>query len=225
VKVFVACLLCLPLLLTSCKSNRPVPPEGAAHIRMWTPNPLPVLHDEGITYTKVRDELFDGQDLTKISISLLVREGVTRQNLEALLWKYFREADARRGFKFRPRASDIEIAAYGSEDHLAAESGQWLALLYKTPADSVPRLRVDSVQVAQFDVAPTERFGVNEAQRRVIFRKLMQDQYPDMQPVVNLKPTVDSLVQKFKLSQANLDSIAAEGLAKHWAFPPMQGNR
>ncbi len=225
VRFVLASLLAFVLLLSSCKTNRPTVPEGSAHVRMNSPNPLPVLIDHGVTYTKVRDEVFDRKHMTKIFVALILQSGVTKPNVEALLRKYYREAEARRGFHFRPRASDIEVTAYASPEHASSEMGQWLAMLHKYPEDSTPQLQFDDVQFAQIAVAPVERFELSDTQRRIVFRKLMQDAHPDMRPVTDVKQTVDSLVQVHQLVQADLDSIAAEGQRKHWAYPPMDENR
>jgi hypothetical protein len=211
------------LLFCSCKTDRPVPPEGSAHVRMNTPNPLPLLSDFGLSYYKVRDEVFDRHHMTKIFVTLVLTDGVTKPAVESVLRKYYRAADARRGFKFRPRASDIEITAYATPEHAASEMDQWLAILYKGPADSTPHLQWDDVQWAQFSVPRSDRFGLSDAQRRIVFRKLMQDKFPELHPLGEFS-AVDSLVAVHHLSRADLDSIAAEGEQKHWAYPPMQVN-
>jgi len=222
VKFVLAMLLAFGLLLVSCKTNRPVPPEGSEHIRMWTPNPLPLLHDDGVAYYKVKDDLFDRKHMTRISIALIVQSGITKPNIEALLGKYFRDAAARKGFYWRPRADHIDVSAFVSPEHMASDMGQWLAMEFKTPADSVPQWQFDDVQFAQIGVAPVDRFGLTDAQRRVVFRKLIEDAHsqPPLMPI----PEADSLLQAHHLSRADLDSVSAEGLAKHWAFPTMQVN-
>ena len=190
---------------------------------MMKPNPLPLLHDDGVAYYKVKDDVFDRQHMTRLSIALIVQSGITRQNLEALLSKYFREAEARRGFYWRKKASDIDVSAYASPEHMASEMGQWLATVTKTPADSVPKWQFDDVQMAEVGVPAVQRFGLSDAERRIVYRKLMRNKFSipsTMAPVAE----ADSLLKLHPVSDADLDSIAAEGMAKHWAYPPMQIN-
>ena len=224
-KIVLVCLLPLLLCFCSCQSNRTTAPAGSAGARLMNDDkPAPVQTEFGVTYRKVRDDLFDRKHMTRISIVLIVQDGITRTGVESLLWKYFREADARRGFKFRPRASQIDVSAYVSEDHFNSDMRQWLAIVWKFPTDSTPQEQFDEVQLAQVGVAPAERFGLSDSLRRLLFRRLIQQRTPYVEPLREMK-TADSLLKTGIYPQAVLDSISAEGQAKHWAWPPAQINR
>lgn len=195
-------------------------PEGGAYSRMMShEQPLPDLKAEGVTYKQLDEVVFDRAHMTKITTSLLIEDGITKPNIEALLRKLYRRTAARSDFQYHPHPTDIVICAYLTREHFASGVGQWVAMLEKTPKESEAVVRFDDVQFDVLHEPPVERFGLSDGQRRSVFRDVMLERSLRQGVTGDTLQRRDSIAHHYEISRADLDSLVSEGLRKHWAFP------
>jgi hypothetical protein len=216
------CLLICSLCFISCKPGRSRVPEGKAFSRMMAhEEPQPDLREEGVTYKQLDEDVFDRGHMTKVTTSLLLEDGITKPNIEALLRKLYRKTAARSDFQYHPHPTDVAIFAYLTREHAESGMGQWVAMLEKTPQESEPVIRFDDVQLDLLHEPPVMRFGLSDEQRRAIFRDVTQER--DIAQGGTRDTTVwrDSISRRYKISRLDLDSLVAEGMQKHWAMAVM----
>lgn len=200
-----------------------------------------------LTYQEWKEETHDTPLNTYVRMEIVVSGNITREGLDALLRRLFRQIRERKDFRYHDQPG-VQIAAYASVAHAESGAGLWIALLNANYADTYPEVSFSENQLDLLGHMPETQFGFTEQQRMTIFyesveaedrswREAMQ-RYPDLGPSSSseefrrqlLKQADEQdrllgiyekrLASKYNLSREQLDEIGYEGANKSWPMPP-----
>jgi hypothetical protein len=198
-----------------------------------------------LTYQVWKEETHDTPLHTYVIMEILVSGDITRERLDALLRRLFRQIRERKDFEYHDQPG-VQVAAYTSVGR--AESALWIALLDADSTDIYPEVSFSESQLDLLKQAPETRLGFTEEQRMAVFYEIVkaEDQswkeamqrYPDLGPGSSsedfrrqlLKQANEQdrlleiyekrLASKYNLSREQLDEIGYEGANKSWPMPP-----
>ena len=200
-----------------------------------------------LTYQVWKEETHDTLLNTYVRMEIVVFGTITREGLDVLLRRLFRQIRERKGFRYHDQPG-VQIAAYASVAHAESGAGLWIALLNADYADTYPEVSFSENQLDLLDHTSETQFGLTEQQRMTIFYESVkaEDQswqeamqkYPDLgssssserirQRLLKqvdehyrlLKIYEQRLADKYSLTREQLDEIGREGVNKSWPMPP-----
>lgn len=125
------------------------------------------------TYAVVREEVYDVPLKTQIVQQIVVSGVPTETELRAEIFKRYRSAKARRGFRYHNPATNIYIYIYGTKEQARAEGIRWIGMLAISKGDKgEPRVLIDEGRLAVLSQKPEDRFGLSEQKRKRVFREI-----------------------------------------------------
>lgn len=126
-----------------------------------------------LTYVVVKEEVYDAPIKTQI-VQHIVVSGVPREaELRAEIFKLYRSAKARRGFRYHNPATNIYLYVYGTKEQARAQGIRWIGMIAMGPLDKVePRVAVDEGRLAALSQKPEDRFSLSEQKRKRAFREV-----------------------------------------------------
>jgi len=211
------------------------------------PNTQKSEQTDPLTYQEWNEETHDTPLNTYVHMEIVVSGNVTREGLDALLRRLFRQIRERKDFKYHDKPG-VQIGAYTSVGQAESGAGLWIALLNANYADTYPEVSFSENQLDLLGHMPETRLGFTEQQRMTIFyesvkaedrswKEAMQ-RYPDLGPSSSseefrrqslkqvdehyrlLEIYEQRLADKYSLTREQLDEIGGEGVNKSWPMPP-----
>jgi len=139
-------------------------------------NPPPVEKHEivKLNYTVLSENIHDVPIKTQVELNILVSGDISDTGLRKLLNELYSSIKARTGFQYHTSPTNIYIYAFTSKDRYESASGQWIAMLQKSPGDLKPTISINQHQIAQLGKKPEKRFGLSEEERKKIWKEIIQ---------------------------------------------------
>jgi len=200
-----------------------------------------------LTYQVWKEETHDTPLHTYVRMEIVVSGNITREGLDALLRRLFRQIRERKDFEYHDQPG-VQIGAYTSAGRAESGAGLWIALLDADSTDTYPEVSFSESQLDLLRQAPETRLGFTEEQRMAIFYEIVKaedrswkeamQRYPDLGPgssseefrrqLLEQADEQDRLLEiyekrlasKYNLSREQLDEIGYEGANKSWPMPP-----
>lgn len=127
------------------------------------------------TYRVVDTDKYDAPVKTQLTIEAVVSGRLTKEGLEALLDKLYREASGRRDFRYHGgRPTHVFIYLYTSDAHYKSGWGQWIAMLDRVGEDAEVQTRVRTELLSQIGAPPQVKLGLTEEKRKEVYRLLVE---------------------------------------------------
>lgn len=121
-----------------------------------------------------KQDKYDAPIKTQLTIEAVVSGEITEQSLKNLLQELYSKANATRGFKYHGgKPTHIFIYLHPTKAHAEAGMGQWLAMLSKVGDGAPIETKVRTERVESLRVAPEEKFGLTEGERKEIFKAIV----------------------------------------------------
>ncbi|NZA28657.1 hypothetical protein H0E84_19975 [Luteimonas sp. SJ-92] len=194
------------------------------------------LPESGITYLVIDEKVSDTPIKTQIEQQIVVSSVPTRAGLEDEIFRRYRSARARRGFRHHNVATNIYIYVYGTKEQANAGQGLWIGMIAMGPLDKEePRVLISEERLAALSHVPEERFGLSEEERKKVFREsaAAEDRATreamarvpgsqimkqiDMERELEEKYK-NELVRKYDLTNEQLQEIVVEAAMKGWPY-------
>lgn len=207
-----------------------------------------------LEYEIVSDTLYDNSIKAQVNQSiLLLSDTLDSLSVCDVLLFQFSNLSERTGFKYHEKPTHVIIHAYTTIEKAQGGSGQWLAMLGKTPHENEPSISINAVQMKSLGLVEETKFGLSEAKRKLIWRTLvlLEDstqkvadyQFPtyefskspnkyqdsniywniDLCRHIRSKARKQLLVNN-KISDSILLEISSEAFSEGWAFPKYRPN-
>ena len=202
---------------------------------VWILNPAsPASPATRLTYVVVKEEVYDEPIKTQIVQHIVVFGVPTEAELKAEIFKRYRSAKARRGFRYHNPATNIYIYVYGTKEQARAQGIRWIGMIAMGPLDKVePRAVVDEGRLAGLSQKPEDRFGLSEQKRKRVFREMGADdrramrkaraRFSDAQFLKQFDLSSkleeeyrEELAVKYNLTRDQLRDIVWEGVTMGW---------
>ncbi len=187
-----------------------------------------------ITYAVAKEEVYDAPAKTQIVQHIVVSGIPTEAELRTEIFKRYRSAKARRGFRYYNPATNIYIYVYGTKEQARAQGIRWIGMLAISKGDKgEPRVVVDEGRLAALSQKPEDRFGLSEQRRKRVFREIAAAEdratreamarVPDSQVMkqIDLESKLQEkyraeIARKYNLTEDQLLKISVEGVTKGW---------
>lgn len=187
-------------------------------------------------YVIVKEDKYDAPVKTQVEQHILVTGEINEENLKDLLRQQFDSIMQRRGFKHHDAPTNVYIYTYDTKERAEAEQGLWLAMLQMSPLDNgEPEITIKREQIARIGQEPEEKFGLSEAQRKEIYKEIIEAERRATDEAIVREPTdinkqvklqqeltekyKDELANKYSLNEDQLISIGNEGITNQWPRP------
>ena len=120
------------------------------------------------------DEVVDDLPLkTQIEQHIVATLPTNQGQIESELLARFQTLKERTGFRHHRHPTNIYLYIYETEEQARAGQGLWLAMLsYRTPRE--PSVQISQARIDALGNPPEARLGMTEANRRSLWREMVQ---------------------------------------------------
>ena len=188
------------------------------------------------SYVILDQDVYDAPIKTQVVQHILVSGSIDKIYLRNLLASQYVIIMKKDDFKYHKNPTHAFVYLYNQEDNAKSQSGQWIAMLQKTPYDQeyIITIRENLIRIRDEQKQPVKRFNLDERERRQILKEYIATESKSLYDALSKEPDnfkkqiklgdklmeeyKNQLAKKYNLTRNQLEEIVKEGYEKNWSI-------